>query len=300
MKLNFKFIEKTKLYFIISGILIAVGILSALFNGFKQDIEFAGGTAMVIDMGKSFDKEKVKQVVEKAVPNSRPDVIVAGENNTQVSIKITKPLDTNQSKELFEAVKKEFKLNIKTYESNDKIAPTISNEIKTKALSAVVIAVILILIYIASRFSDYRFGVASVAALFHDVIIVLAVYTIFSIPLNDAFIAAMLTVIGYSMNDTVIVFDRIREKLKIARRQPLEELVDTSINETLVRSINTSLTTIITTTVLYFLGSESVKQFALPLIIGIITGTYSSIFIASPVWVILKKRDQKKRKVKTA
>ena len=298
--MKIEFMKNKKLWFSISGVIILIGVLAAAIFGFKQDIEFAGGSAMVIEMGKAFDRKAVAEVVANTIGDPKPDVIAIGPEGTQVSIKTTIPLDTTKTRELFEAVKKEFNLEAETYLSNDKIAPVISKEIKTRAVTAVVVATILIAIYIWFRFADYRFSFAAVLALIHDVLVMFTVYAVFKIPLNDAFIAAMLTVIGYSINDTIIVFDRIRENRKYAKRETLDELVDRSVNETLVRSINTSLTTILTISVLYFVGVESIKQFAFPLLIGILSGTYSSVFIAAPSWVLFRQMENKKRKTKTA
>ena len=154
------------------------------------------------------------------------------------------------------------------------------------------------LIYIAIRF-EFNFGVAALTALLHDVLITLAVYAIFNIPVNSSFIAAMLTIVGYSINDTIVVFDRIRENSHSMRRSTPAEIANVSINKTLARSINTSLTTLI------IIGAvnifvPTVREFSFPLLIGIAAGAYSSIFIASPIWVLLKKRNTKSKKVKTA
>ena len=178
------------------------------------------------------------------------------------------------------------------------MSPTISKEIKTGAVKAVVVGTILILIYISFRFKDYRFGMSAVAALVHDVLVMLAVYAIFRVPLNNSFIAAMLTIVGYSINDTIVVFDRIRENrvkkgIKDHQVTPFA-LVDDSINQTIGRSVSTSFTTIVMVVLLFILGTNSVKEFAFPLIIGVASGTYSSIFVASPLWYDLTRRHVRK------
>ncbi|WP_305085942.1 protein translocase subunit SecF, partial [uncultured Clostridium sp.] len=163
---------------------------------------------------------------------------------------------------------------------------------------SVLVACIAMLFYIAIRF-EFNFGVAAIVALVHDVLITLAFYAIFNIPVNNSFIAAMLTIVGYSINDTIVIFDRIRENRHSMRRSTPAEIANTSINKTLARSINTSLTTLI------IIGAvnifvPTVREFSLPLLIGIAAGAYSSIFIASPVWVLLQKRNPKNKKIKTA
>jgi preprotein translocase subunit SecF len=158
---------------------------------------------------------------------------------------------------------------------------------------ALALATIAMLIYIGIRF-EFNFGVAAIIALLHDVLITLGVYALFKVPVDSAFIAAMLTVIGYSINDTIVVFDRIRENQKYMRRNNVTELANASITQTMTRSVNTVLTVMITITAVYIFV-PSVRNFAFPLIIGIASGCYSSIFIASPIWVMLKKRTKRVR-----
>ena len=150
------------------------------------------------------------------------------------------------------------------------------------------------LVYISFRFK-FDFGVAAITALLHDVLVVIAIYAIFRIPLNNPFVAAMLTVVGYSINDTIVVFDRIRENMRGAKRDSHEEVADLSLNQNLTRSINTSLTTLLSIVALYIMGVDSIKEFTLPLIAGISVGVYSSIFIASPIWVLINKKQRKKQ-----
>ena len=213
---------------------------------------------------------------------------------TQYEIKSTK-LDETSTSELFDALKEKFSLEDKALVSQTLIGPTIGKELTRNAVIAVVVACIAMLIYIAIRF-EFKFGIAAILALVHDVLITLAVYAIFDIPVNNSFIAAMLTIVGYSINDTIVVFDRIRENSKKMRRSNPTEIANISINKTLARTINTSLTTLI------IIGAvnifvPTVREFSFPLLVGIAAGAYSSIFIASPIWVLLKERN---KKVKTA
>ena len=171
--------------------------------------------------------------------------------------------------------------------------PAIGNELKKQALWALVLANIGILIYISFRF-EWRFGLAAVIALVHDVIMMIVLYGVSRIAVNSSFIAAILTIVGYSINNTIVIFDRVRENMKNVRKIDDVQLVNESISQTLSRSINTSLTTLLTVLALYILGVPAIKDFALPLIAGIIAGTYSSIFISGPLWIILKGNSKPK------
>ena len=217
--------------------------------------------------------------------------------NTQYEIK-SKDLDETKTSEMFKALKEKYSLEDSALISQSQIGPSVGKELTRNAIASVLVACIAMLFYIAIRF-EFNFGVAAIVALVHDVLITLAFYAVFNIPVNNSFIAAMLTIVGYSINDTIVIFDRIRENRHSMRRSTPTEIANTSINRTLARSINTSLTTLI------IIGAvnvfvPTVREFSLPLLIGIAAGAYSSIFIASPVWVLLQKRNPKNKKIKTA
>ncbi len=290
----FKIIEKTKLWFLIPACIIAVGLLFFIIRGFNLDIEFAGGTMMQINIGQSFDaREEIEPIVREITGDTNPQVQkvsgAGGEN--QVSIKV-KEIDTDTATALYEAIAAKYALdtedNAALVEQNS-ISPTISTEMKSTALMAVSVAVILMLVYITIRFRDWRFGLSSIVALIHDVLIVLSMYAIFRIPINNNFIAAMLTIVGYSINDTIVIFDRVRENRRYYNNNKINELANTSVSQSIGRSVNTSITTIIMVLLLFLMGVQSVRWFAFPLLIGFISGTYSSLFIATPVWVLLTK-----------
>ncbi|MDK2798491.1 MAG: preprotein translocase subunit SecF [Clostridiales bacterium] len=291
-------IGKRKIFFIISAIIILAGIGKMLVTGLNQDIDFAGGTAMHVNIGKEFNNNEISNIVADAI-GFAPSAIQKVGDGTQVIIK-TKEIDTVQRDKVFQALKQKYGLEQKDLFSTDNVNPTIGKELRYQAFLASLIASVLMLIYITFRF-EFKSGVAAVIALIHDVLIMLTVYAIFQIPINTSFIAAILTILGYSINDTIIVFDRIRENSKYMKKDKFSTIVNKSIWQTLARSINTSLTTLLTITLLYILGVESIKNFAFPLIIGILSGTYSSIFIASPVWVMWREwRAKKKSNLKTA
>lgn len=286
----FKVIEKTKVWFSISLVIILVGLVLMATKGLNFGIDFKGGTKIVVDFGKDFDKVEADKIVKEYAEDAATKVV----EKTQYEIKSTK-LDETSTSELFDALKEKFSLEDKALVSQTLIGPTIGKELTRNAVIAVVVACIAMLIYIAIRF-EFKFGIAAILALVHDVLITLAVYAIFDIPVNNSFIAAMLTIVGYSINDTIVVFDRIRENSKKMRRSTPTEIANTSINKTLARTINTSLTTLI------IIGAvnifvPTVREFSFPLLVGIAAGGYSSIFIASPIWVLLKERN---KKVKTA
>ena len=289
----FKIIEKSKIWFSISLAIILIGVVLMATRGLNFGIDFKGGTKIVVDFGNSFDKVEADGIVKEYAT----DAVTKTVESTQYEIK-SKDLDETKTAELFDALKEKYSLEDSALISQSQIGPSVGKELTRNAVVAVLIACVAMLIYIAIRF-EFNFGVAALTALLHDVLITLAVYAIFNIPVNSSFIAAMLTIVGYSINDTIVVFDRIRENSHSMRRSTPAEIANVSINKTLARSINTSLTTLI------IIGAvnifvPTVREFSFPLLIGIAAGAYSSIFIASPIWVLLEKRNTKSKKVKTA
>lgn len=289
----FKVIEKTKIWFSISLAIILVGIVLMATRGLNFGIDFKGGTKIVVDFGDSFDKVEADGIVKEYAP----DAVTKTVESTQYEIK-SKDLDETKTAEMFDSLKEKYSLEDSALISQSQIGPSVGKELTRNAVLSVLVACIAMLIYIAIRF-EFNFGIAAIVALVHDVLITLAFYAIFDIPVNSSFIAAMLTIIGYSINDTIVVFDRIREDRHNMRRNTSTEIANASINKTLSRSINTSLTTLI------IIGAvnifvPTVREFSLPLLIGIAAGAYSSIFIASPIWVLLQKRNKKNKKIKTA
>lgn len=289
----FKVIEKTKIWFSISLAIILVGIVLMATRGLNFGIDFKGGTKIVVDFGDSFDKVEADGIVKEYAS----DAVTKTVESTQYEIK-SKDLDETKTSELFNALKEKYSLEDSALISQSQIGPSVGKELTRNAIVSVLVACVAMLIYIAIRF-EFNFGIAAITALVHDVLITLAFYAIFNISINNSFIAAMLTIVGYSINDTIVIFDRIRESSHSMRRSTPTEIANVSINKTLARSINTSLTTLI------IIGAvnifvPTVREFSFPLLIGIAAGAYSSIFIASPVWVLLQKRKIKNKKVKAA
>jgi len=281
------FVGRRKVWFLISGILIISGIISILLTGMNVGIDFKGGTILHYDIGENFDNSQVRHILNQFDLKDN-EVKKAGEDKQEVIIR-TRVLSQSEKAEIFNAFKAKWP-NTQSIRMEE-VDPIIGGELRNAALVALVIAAIGMIIYITLRF-EFKFAVTAIIAVLHDALVVLSFFALLKIPVNAPFVAAILTVIGYSINDTIVVYDRIRENLKLMHRASLENIVNSSIIQTLTRSINTSLTTLIVITILYILGGETIKDFALALIAGILAGTYSSIFIASPLWVMWKKTER--------
>lgn len=269
---------------------------SQIGNILNYDLEFSGGTALTLTMDEKIpdglDKEIAQTVKETVNVKTVQSQTVL--NSDQIVIK-TNELTVDERQKLEDAIKDKYK--VADYQTEE-ITASVSAEMKNDALVAVILATICMLIYIAFRFKDVRFGASAVIALLHDVLVVLTLYSVARLSVGNTFIACMLTILGYSVNATIVIFDRIRENLRENQlvRQGLDAVVNTSISQTLSRSINTSLTSFITVFVLYILGVASIKEFTLTLIAGIICGAYSSVCISGPIWYFLKTAHDKKKK----
>lgn len=283
-----KIVENRKIWFIISIVIIAIGMITWGVRGLNYGIDFYGGTVVQVDLKKQVDTEEIRSIAAKYANDAAVQTV------DETGIILRSSSITPEDVEKFKAeINDKYKVDPATWQ-NETVGPSISAESRKNAILAVTIAVIAILIYVAIRF-EIRFGVAAIIALLHDLLVTISVYALLQIPVNGSFIAAILTILGYSINDTIVIFDRIRENMRTMRKASFEEVTDVSITQTLSRSINTSLTTLFTITAVYFIGVNAVKELALPLIIGIIAGSYSSIFIASPIWVMWKNADKKKK-----
>ena len=304
-KIKLDIISNRKKYFILSSALILIGLLAMPINAMRgegileYDIEFKGGAVMQIDMGRDVDPTtEVMPIINEVIEDAGARIQKVADSN---EIVITmQPVDDEKREALYNALAEAFELGDKKdhLHVDNFVSPSISDEFKVRAIEAVLLGAALMLIYITVRFNDFKFGASAVLALLHNVLIMLGVYALFRIPLNNSFIAAMLTIIGYSINDTIIIFDRIRENKGRVKGKP-EEIINISIGQTLTRSINTSITTVVMVALLLGFGEPSVKQFAFPIVIGILAGTYSSIFIASPLWYVMSQF-ARNRKLKQA
>lgn len=291
--------KNSRMWVTISIGIIAVGILFYfIYGGFNLGIDFAGGTQIYAKIGHDFDVDEVRSLFNDQ--GVEATVMRAGENKQDAIIRIKDSPEVKQQQDkAIEILTDKYGLTTNEFVTGY-VGTTIGRELYGKAVLSLAIASILMLLYIWIRF-ELLSGVAAVIALVHDVLIMTTAVLIFRIPINSPFIAALLTIIGYSINDTIVVFDRIRENRKrFLRSLTRDEVVDKSISETMVRSLNTSLTTLFAVTALYVIGVESIKEFTFPILIGIISGTYSSIFIASPIWAWWSNARDRRRKAKMA
>ncbi len=296
------FLGKRKVFFIISILLCVSGFVGMGINqargvgAMNYSLDFAGGTATTV----TFDKEYTLDEIDSQMIPELEDI--TGDNNIQVQtvkgsnqvVFKTQTLDLAKREAFEKYMQDEFGVTEELLTEN--ISATVSSEMRSDATVAVIIATICMLLYIWFRFKDIRFATSAVMALVHDVLVVLAFYVIARVSVGNTFIACMLTIVGYSINATIVIFDRIREELKVnGAGGDLKELVNRCITQTLTRSIYTSLTTFIMVAVLYVLGVSSIKEFALPLMVGIICGAYSSVCITGALWYVMKTRGQAKQ-----
>ncbi len=303
---KYKFIEYRKIAYMISVVVLILGVAS-YFNGFKYGVEFDGGRSYTVQFPQKVDEEAVRQSLDKSFEKENTIIKTIGDNSklditTSYLIKNTSlSADSVVSQKLYEGLKS-FLPNDLSYEQfatekyiqqSKKVLPTISDDLKAGAVKATIFAMLVIFLYIFIRFRDWRYSLGTIVALLHDVFVTLIVFSFaknivpFPLEIDQHFIAAILTVIGFSMNDTVIVFDRIREDSRMMPTAPRGEVINRAINETLSRTIMTSLTVFLTILILFLVGGEVTKGFAFAMLIGVITGTYSSIFVAAPILVDL-------------
>lgn len=304
---NINWVGKRKLFYLISGTVIALGIVSILIRGLNFGVDFTGGRSYLVRFENTVDISKVGNALENVFISEnglkqRPLVKTYGTSN-QVNI-ITKYLIDDESENAEEKVESKLNEGLAslgdkyTIEWSRKVGPTVAEDLKKDAIFAVVFSLIVIFLYILFRFKKWQFGAGATLALFHDVMIVISVFSIFygilpfSMEVDLDFIAAILTVVGYSINDTVVVFDRIREYVGRYKRRERKEIINNALNSTLGRTINTSLTTIFVLVMMFIFGGEVIRGFCFALIVGISVGTYSSLGIASPVVVDFTKEEE--------
>jgi len=320
--INIDFLGKRKIAYIISGTLVIIGFVSLMTQGLNYGVDFAGGRTYTVKFEKPIEPTKVAKALKGAF-ESLPEVKTYGSPN---QLKITTNYEVNNTTEeiddkiqhkMFDALKpflpasltyNDFKISSKTHEAgiihSELVGPTIADDIKKDALWAVFGSLLIVFVYILIRFRKWQYSLGAVVAVFHDVLIVLGTFSLLYkfLPfeeINQAFIAAILTVVGYSLNDTVVIFDRIREFTGLHPEWNFKEVVNKALSSTLGRTINTSLTTLFTLLIIFLFGGASIKGFMFAMIIGVIVGTYSSLFIASPIMydTIMKGRNKKLKEV---
>lgn len=291
-KIRFDILKRSKLWFAISLLIIIPGIFCMFTKGFNFGIDFTGGTIIEMEFQQEVTLPQVRDVLREYNLDNATIQLSGDVSNVEASKDVmirTMDLEENDRKAVMASLKDE--IGDYTVLREEKVGATIGGELITDALMATVISWILIILYVSYRF-EWRFGVAAILTLIHDVLIVLSVFSFLQKQVDSSFVAAILTIIGYSINDTIVIFDRIREnqRLHFKRGGDLNELANRSIYQTLTRSLYTVFTVLFTTFALYFFGGDTTKDFSFALLIGFFSGSYSSIFIASPLWVVLKNR----------
>ena len=293
---KFNIAGHSKVWFIISLLVIIPGIFCMFTKGFNFGIDFTGGT--IIDL--KFDKPVTIQQVRSSLANfgyEGAQIQLSGAQSDVLESNDVMIRTTDMEEEQRKTVMAGLKNDVGNYTvlREEKVGATIGGELITNAVMALVVSWALIIMYVAYRF-EWRFGVAAVLALIHDLLIVLTVFSVTGRQVDSSFIAALLTIVGYSINDTIVIFDRIRENLRLHFRRggDVVKLVNTSIFQTLTRSLYTVFTVMFTTFALYFFGGDTTKDFAFALLVGFGVGCYSSIFIASPLWMMLRNWGDKK------
>ena len=281
-KRDLHFMKYKKVFYGISVVILVAGLACGIVRGLNYGIDFTGGTMIQMDMG----KEVATSDVEKAIADYDldPEIIYSGENNDQIIIRTIESLGNDERAEVIASINEAFGTTRDDVVSEELFGPSVGKDLRNNAILATVLASLCMLIYIRFRFSQWSFGGAALLGVVHDVLIVIAFYAIFNVTIDNPFIAGILTVLGYSINDTIVVFDRIRENIKYMRKGTMEELIDRSITQTLGRSLMTSATTLIVMVPLLIMAGEAIREFVLPLMVGIVAGAYSSIGICSPLY----------------
>lgn len=315
-KFNIKFYQHRKVYLTISLAIFAVGLLFNLIFGVELDIDFRGGALVQYSYTGEVDQETVDQAIEDAIGRTVSVSITDGiggtgnadSKNLTVSLSGSDGISLDEQKAIASELSKAYPDSEFEVIQSSSVPPTMGAKFFAKCLVAVALAAVLLVIYVALRFrkiGGMSAGVMAVVALLHDVLMVYFTFVIFRFPIDDNFIAVVLTILGYSLNDTIVVYDRVRENRKImGPKVEYELLMDTSINQTLTRSIYTSVCTFLAVTVVFIVGSvyglTSVTTFALPMMIGIVTGCYSSVCLAGPMYVSWQNHKLKKREAQKA
>lgn len=291
-KTRIDFIGKRKVAFVISGIIAFVGIIGIVQiarNAANMGIDFSGGTAVQLNFSQPVPMEKARIVLaQNNLKEANLQEIKEG-NKLLIKVGKTTLATGNVAETITEVFKKEFPGNIFVVESSTEIGPSIGDKLKKDTLIAVAISMLGIIIYIAWRF-DFKFGIGATVATLHDVLAMFAVFYVMNKEINLLFVTAVLTIAGYSLTDTVVVFDRIRENLHKNLNEPITNVFNRSINEVMSRTVITSLTTFLAAISLFLFGGEVIHDFAFALVVGIVVATYSSIFIASPIVVGMESR----------
>jgi preprotein translocase subunit SecF len=295
MSLKFDFIGKRYWWFALSIIIMLPGLISMAVQGFNLGIDFTGGTLLDLKFAQPVSVAQVRDALKDYHLEGSTIQLATGaqaEKATNVFVR-THVLEESERTAVLATLKQ--KAGAFEVLRIEKVGAIIGSELTKQAIIALVVSWLLMIVYISFRF-EFKFGISAVIALIHDVIVVLGIFSLFRLEVDAAFVAAILTIVGYSINDTIVIFDRIRENLKTHRKtESFQDLVNRSIWQTMTRSIYTVLTVLFCSLALYFFGGETTKNFALALTIGFVSGAYSSVCNASPIWVTLKEWSERHR-----
>lgn len=295
---SFDFIKGHKIAYFVSGILLVAALIGIIGKGLQYGIDFRGGKEFVLQFEQPVEVTEIRSSLSDPL-GSAPEIKKFG-SDVDILIRTDNPNDISTVQNTITSTMSElYPDNENTVIKTDVVGPRFAEDLKSGAINAIIFALIVIFIYILIRFKNWTFSLGAVAALFHDVLIVLGVFTIFSdiapfsMQIDQAIIAAFLTIVGYSLNDTVVVFDRIRENMLQYKTMDFTEMINKSLNDTLSRTVITSVTTLFVVTVLFIFGGEVLKGFSFALVLGVLIGTYSSLFVASAIVVELQlKKEQ--------
>ncbi len=306
--MKFDFVGKRKIFFGIALVFIIIAFVSFFTKGFEQDIEFKGGTIIEIELASEANNSEIEALIKEVVPNEQPRVQKSeqrDENGNVVKSGITistSALEEEQKNQVVNKIAERYGIeDIDSKATFRTVKPTFGDEMKNRAIKATVWASIAIIIYIALGFKKIggmSAAISAFMALTHDIIITIMAYSVFGLPLNTTFVAVVLTILGYSVNDTVVIYDRIRENQNLHRKMPIDELINLSINQSLRRTVFTSVSVIVALALLFgfsiYFNVASIQEFSLPLLVGMIAGTYSSICLSANLWSVWMMRKTKK------
>ncbi|MDQ0090016.1 SecD/SecF fusion protein [Paenibacillus anaericanus] len=292
---NLNYVHLSKHFFRLSIILTIIGVISLAVFGLNYGVDFKAGSNVDITLSKTLTEEQIQPILKQIGIDEGSDITL-GDN--RMNIRFNEVLTEDSDHQLKQEI---LKLDDKASFEVNTVDTEMAKELAANAIKAVLISCIGIIIYVSIRF-EWRFAVAAVIALLHDAFMVVTVFSIFRLEVDLTFIIAVLTIIGYSINDTIVIFDRIRENMRFSKlktREDLVKLVNNSVSQTIMRSLYTALTVFIAAFFLFLLGGESIRMFSLAMVIGLLFGAYSTIFIASPIWFVLKSK-QKNNSAKTS
>ena len=291
---KFDIVKHFKIFLIVAIVFIATGVVGLVampfgLNLFNMDVDFLGGVTMTYDLRQQADTTEVEHLAKEVLEGKLSSVTTSGDTGTQVVVKsLYVPVETRD--QLTATIQENYP--DAEVVSSSSVSASVSEDLRNSAIISALVAVLCMLVYIGIRF-DFRSGLAAVCSLCHDLLVMLSAYIIFRIPFNINFIAAALTILGYSINATIVVFDRARENAKANPKADFGEVMNKSIWQTMTRSVNTTVTTLLTITVVIILGVTSIRNFCWPLCVGVLAGCYSSVCISGNVWVRLRKHKKK-------